>query len=102
MYKRTVTANRRSAKWNTNLVFVRKPDQVQTCLIFNYHFIYKNIPASHIKTATIMHDLLNILSNQSLFSTDIRHGYWVVNVYPNNRHYLAFHLPRIGQVQPTH
>ena len=31
----------------------------------------------------------------------MKHGYWVVNVHPDDRHYLAFHVPGIGQVQPT-
>ena len=98
MYERTVTTNSSSFRWNANLLLIFKPGQVQPCLIFNYHFIYKDIPASYIEAATIMHDLLSISSYQYLFLADIKHRYWAVNIHPNNRHYLAFHIPGIDQV----
>ncbi len=101
MYGRTVTANGRPSKWNANPVLMHKPGQVQPHLTFNYHFIYKDIPASHIEAANNVHNLLSIASNQCLFSADIKHGYWVVNVHSDDRHYLAFHVPGIGQIQPT-
>ena len=100
MYEKTVTANICLSKWNALLVLVYEPGQVQPRLIFKYHFVYEDIPASHIEAATNVHNLLSIPSNNCLFSADIKHGYWVVNVYPDDRHYLAFHIPRIGQVQP--
>ena len=80
---------------------MHKPGQVQPRLTFNYHFVYEDIPASHMEAATNMHNLLSIPSNKCLFSADIKHGYWVVNVHPDDCHYLAFHVPGIGQVQPT-
>lgn len=80
---------------------MRKLGQVQLSLTINYHFIYKDSFASYMEAATIMHNFLSILSNQSLFSANINHRYWVVHVYPNNCHYLVFHIPGIGQVQPT-
>ncbi len=101
MYERTVTANGRPSKWNANLVLMYKPSQVQSRLTFNYHFIYADIPARQIEAATNVHNLLSIPSHQCLFSTDIKHRYWVVNVHPNDRHYLTFHIPGIRQIQPT-
>lgn len=101
IYERTITANGSPSRWNANPVFVPKPGQVQPRLTFNYHFIYEDIPASDIKEATIVHNLLSIPSHQYLFSADIKHGYWAVNVHPDDRHYLAFHVLGIGQVQPT-
>ena len=32
---------------------------------------------------------------------DIKHGYWAVNIHLDDRHYFAFYVPGIGQVQPT-
>lgn len=46
-----------------------------------------------------MHDLLNILSHQRLFLVNIKHKYWTVNIYLDNRHYLVFYVSKIGQVQ---
>ena len=55
-----------------------------------------------MEAATNVNNLLSIPSNKSLFSKNIKYKYWVFNVYPDDHHYLAFHVPRIGQVQPTH
>ena len=66
---------------------MHKPGQIQLCLIFNYHFIDQNIPASHIEVATKLHNLLSIFSNKGLFYTNVKHGYWVVNVNLDDRHY---------------
>lgn len=57
--------------------------------------------ASHIEGTLAVNDLLSIPSHQYLFLPDIKHGYWAININLNNWHYLAFHIPRIGQVQPT-
>lgn len=45
-----------------------------------------------METTTSVNDLLNISSNQSLFFVDIKPTYWIVNVYPNDYHYLAFYV----------
>ena len=58
-----VTTNGCPSKWNVNPVLVPKPSQVQPRLIFNYHFIYEDILASYIEAASIVHDLLSILSH---------------------------------------
>ena len=102
MYERTVTANRGLSKQNALPDLVRKPGQVQPRLVFNYHYVYEDIPSSHIEAATNVHNLLSILSNKFLFSANIKYEYWVFNVYPDDHHYLAFHVLRVGQVQPTH
>lgn len=50
----------------------------------------------------MMHDLQSILFYQCLFLVDIKYGYQAVNKHSDDYHYLAFHLPRIGQVQPNY
>ena len=54
-----------------------------------------------MKMAANVYSLLGILSHQCLFSVDIKYDYWAVNVHPDDRHYFAFHVFGIGQVQPT-
>lgn len=98
MYERTVTTNDSPFRWNANPVLVPKPNQIQPRLIFNYYFIYKDIPVSHIEATTTVHNLLNIPSYQCLFLADIKHGYWAVNVYLDNGYYLAFYILKIGQI----
>ena len=96
MYDKTVTVNGCPFKWNVNPVFVPKPGQVEPCLTFNYYFIYKDIPVSNIEAVTIVHDLLSIPSHKYLFLADIKDGYLAINVHPDNRHYLAFYILKIG------
>ena len=55
-----------------------------------------------MEAAANIYNLLGIPSHQCLFSAEIKHGYWAVNVHPDDHHYLTFYVPGIGQVQPTH
>lgn len=75
MYEKIVIANDCSSKWNANPVFIPKLGQLQSRLTFHYHFIYEYIPVSHIEVVVNVHNLLNILSHQSLFLIDIKHKY---------------------------
>ena len=54
-----------------------------------------------METATNVHNLLSIPSNKCLFSAEIKHVYWVVNIYLDDCHYLAFYILGIGQIQST-
>lgn len=98
MYEILVMANGCPSTWNALPVFVHKPGQIQRHLTFNYHFIYKDIPASHMEAVTNMHNLLNILSQKCLFSADIKHRYWAVNIHSDDYNYLKFHIFRIGKI----
>ena len=84
-----------------SISFLFLSGQVQTCLRLNYHFFYEDIVVSHIEIITIVYDLLSILSYQCLFLADIKHEYLLVNVHFDDRNYLAFHVSRIEQTQPT-
>lgn len=55
-----------------------------------------------MKTTANVYDLLSILLYQYLFLIDIKYKYWVVNIYPENYYYFAFHVLGIKQIQPTH
>ena len=52
-----------------------------------------------MELATNVHNLLSIPLNKYLFSADIKHKYWVINIYPDDCYYLTFYVPGIGQVQ---
>ena len=54
-----------------------------------------------MEVATIMHDMLSILSYQYLFLADIKYQYWAVNMHLDNHHYLAFYVSEIGAIQQT-
>ena len=102
MYEILVMANGCPSTWNALPVFVHKPGQIQRHLTFNYHFIYKDIPANHIEVGINVHNLLSISSNKCLFCADIKHRYWAVNIHPDDRYYFAFHVLGMRSVQPSH
>ncbi|KAI0994150.1 hypothetical protein K3495_g14032 [Podosphaera aphanis] len=35
------------------------------------------------------------------FKLDLKNGYWAIQVHPDDRHYFAFSMPGMGQLQPT-
>lgn len=101
MYEKTVSANGRTSQWGAAPVLVKKPGSTEPRLTFNYHFVYEEPSGSIMELADRVHRQLGISSHRTYFSADMKHGYWGVLVHPEDRHYLAFHIPGIGQLQPT-
>ena len=101
MYERTVIANDRTSQWKTASVLIPKPDQTESRLTFNYHFVYEKLAGSMMKLAQRTHDLLDRPGHRMFFAADMKHDYWNVAVHPEDRHYLTFHVPGIDQLQPT-
>ena len=81
---------------------MHKPGQVQPRFTFNYHFVYEDILTYHIEAATNVYILLNILSSNCLFFTNINYEYWVINLHFDDCHYRAFYFPAIWQIHPTY
>ena len=101
MYEKTVSVNGRTSQWGAAPVLVKKPGSIEPRLTFDYHFVYEEPSGSIMELATRVHNNLGRSSHRSLFSADMKHGYWGVAVHPEDRHYLSFHIPGIGQLQPT-
>ena len=101
MYERTTSANGRVSAWGAQPVLVKKPGQAEPRLTFNYHYVYEEPPGSQMELADRVHSLLSIPSHKTYFQADLKHGYWAVSVHPEDRHYLAFSIPGLGQLQPT-
>lgn len=101
-YERCTTANGRVSQWNARPVMVNKEGKAEPRLTFNYHFVYEDPAGSHMELAAKIHDLLGLPNNKTFFQADIKHGYWAILVHPaDGRHFLAFSIPGIGQLQPT-
>lgn len=101
MYERTITANGRLSQWNAAPVLVPKKDQEQPRLTFNYHYVFEDQPGSYMELANKVHEFLSVPSHGVFIHFDIKHGYWAVEVHPDDRHFLAFTIPGLGQLQPT-
>lgn len=54
IYENTVITNSFASKRNANLVIISKPGQMQSQFMFNYHFTYKDISASHMEAMANM------------------------------------------------
>lgn len=48
-----------------------------------------------------MHDYLSDLMYKIYFSANLKHIYYYIELHPDDRHYFAFYLPSIGQLQLT-
>ena len=101
MYEKTIFVNERTSQWSAVFVFVKKSGFTKSKLTFNYHFVYEKPSKSIIKLTDRMYKQLSISSHRTYFSTDMKHGYWEVLVHSEDRHYLIFHISKIGQLQFT-
>ncbi|KAG7007159.1 hypothetical protein G7Y79_00011g030570 [Physcia stellaris] len=70
-------------------------------LVFNYHYIYEDPQGSTMELSRKVQEMMSNPKWKMFFGADMKHGYWGVPVHPEDRHYLAFHIPGIGQLQPT-
>ena len=100
-YEKCIHANGRVSAWNANTVLVKKERQVKPRLTFKYHVILEVLPSAHIKLVERVHSLLGVPSYTTFFQADMKHGYWAVEVHPEDRHYQAFSIPGTEQLQPT-
>ena len=100
IYKKYIYANGRVSSWNSNPVLVKKEGKVEPRLTFNYYYVYEQPPVSYIELVKRIHNLLGVPLYTIYFSADIKYSYWAVEVYLEDRYFLAFSIPGIGQLQP--
>ena len=59
------------------------------------------MPGSYLKLCSKVHDYLADPRHVCYFQADIKHGYFCIMVYRDDRYIFAFTIPGIGQLQPT-
>ncbi|SMY30407.1 unnamed protein product [Zymoseptoria tritici ST99CH_1A5] len=101
VYEYCVVANGELSRWGANAVLVTKPGEAVPRLTFNYHYVHKEPAGSQMTLMQQNHDFLSRLTHQVYSSFDLKNGYWAVEIHPEDRHYLAFTVPALGQLQPT-
>jgi hypothetical protein len=105
LYERTMEANGRLSDWNAQAQLVDKSDEPgewdEPRLTFNYQNVIEEMPAYFLKLMSRVHDYLGHLTHKYFLKLDLKHGYWSILVHPADRHYFAFTIPGIGQLQPT-
>ena len=71
---------------------------------FSFVFIirkHEDFLSFYLKMNLKIHDNLSDLYHQCFFSTDLKHVYLTIPLYPNDRHYFAFTISGKGQIQFT-
>lgn len=101
MYERTILANGHLSPWGADAVIVPKPSRDEPRLTFNYHWVFEETPGNNMEMSSSTHRFLSAPSHQVFSGFDLKNAYWTIEIHPDDRHYLAFDVPGVGQVQPT-
>lgn len=105
MHEPTATANGKLSAWNTQVKLAPKSDDVQwggePRVTVNYHYVYENLPESYMPLISDCHDFLSHSSFQFFCQWDYKYSYWSIPLHPESRHYFAFTLTNMPQLQPT-
>ncbi|KAI0996301.1 hypothetical protein K3495_g11880, partial [Podosphaera aphanis] len=70
-------------------------------LTFNYQNVVEDKPGCFVELMSRCHDYLGHPEHKMFFKMDLKNGYWAISVHPEDRHYFAFSMPGMGQLQPT-
>ena len=101
MYERTTVANGKLSQWGADAVLVKKEGKVEPRLTFNYHYVFEEPPGNQMELSSRAHGFLSLPSHGVYSAFDLKNAYWATEIHPEDRHFLAFVVPGIGQVQPT-
>ena len=100
----TEPANERLSEWNARAVMVDKVDNPgptdEPRMTFDYSRVTELLPGSHLELSSKVHDHLSNPRHDCLFSADLKHAYLTIPLHSNDRHYFAFTISGIDQVQP--
>lgn len=89
------------SQWGADPVLVKKPGKKEPRLTFNYHYVWEEPPGNQMQLSREAHGFLSLPTHAVFSQFDLKNGYWAVEIHPDDRHYLAFSVPGIGQLQPT-
>ncbi|POS82123.1 hypothetical protein EPUL_005556, partial [Erysiphe pulchra] len=105
MYERTMSANGKLSDWNFQAIIVDKSENPgpwdEPIITFNYQNVKEDMPGCYLELMAKVHDHVSDPSHQFFPKVDVKHGYWNILVHPEDRHFFAFTISGIGQVQPT-
>ena len=105
VYELTEPANGRLSRWNARAVIVDKVEnprpEDEPRVTFNYSRVTKDLPGTYMELSSKVHDNLSDLRHHFLIAADLKYAYLTIPLHPSDRHYFAFTISGIGQVQPT-
>ena len=105
IYEHTEAANGRLSRWNARAVVVDKVEnptpQDEPRVTFDYSRVPEELPATYMELSSRVHDTLSDPRHRCLFTADLKHAYLTIGLHPDDRHYFAFTISGLGQLQPT-
>ena len=105
VYELTEQANGRLSEWNARAVVVDKVEnpkpEDEPRVTFDYSRVMEDLPGTYLELSSKVHDNLSNPHHKCLFVADLKHAYLTIPLHPADRHYFAFTIAGIGQVQPT-
>jgi hypothetical protein len=105
VYELTKSANEWLSFWNTRAVIVNKIEnltsQNESRVIFDYFRIHEKLLDSFLKLFSKVHDNLSDFRHKMFFSADLKHVYLIIFMHSDDRHYFAFFISNIDQMQST-
>jgi len=75
--------------------------QDESRVIFDYSKVTKKLSDIYMKLSFKMHDNLADSQHRCLFSANLKHIYLRISLYSNDKHYFAFMIFEINQLQST-
>ena len=105
VYELTEPTNGRLSRWNARAVVVDKVEnprpEDEPRVTFDYSRVTEDLPGTYMELSSKVHDNLSDPRHHVLFAADLKHAYLTIPLHPEDRHYFAFTISGIGQVQPT-
>lgn len=100
----TELANGRMSLWNTRPVIVDKVENFtledESRVMLDYSKVPEILLGAHLELSSKDHDNLLDSRHCTLFVADLKHAYLTIELHPEDRHYFAFTILRLGQLQP--
>ncbi len=105
VYELVESVNEWLSLWNARAIIVDKVknsiSQNESRITFDYFKIHEKLSDSFLKLSSKVHDNLFDLRHKMFFSVDLKHVYLIIFMHSDDRHYFAFFIFEIDQVQST-
>jgi hypothetical protein len=105
VYELAEPTNRRFSQWNARAVIVNKIEnprpEDEPRVTFDYSRESKDLPGTYVELSSKVHDHLSDPRYRCLFAADLEHAYYTIALQPEDRHFFAFTISEVEQLQPT-
>lgn len=105
VYERTDLVDGRLSPWNARAVMVDKVENPKPTdeprMTFDYSKVVEELPGVHMQLTGGCHDYLSNPRHGCYMTVDLKYGYSLVPVHPEDRKFFAFTIPGMGQFQPV-